>query len=178
MYEGHAVFPAWSNFYMIIGTSAASLTGLMFVVITLVTGGRVNIQEPAEGFAAFSTPTIVHFCAAFFISGVMTAPWWSTLPPEVLIGLTGLLGILYVARASASARRMRAYELLFEDWTWYIIVPFVVYVAVLATMLLLLWRTPAALFVLAGATMLLILMGIRNAWDVVTYLAAEQIKNQ
>lgn len=30
---------AWANFYVITGTAAATLTGLMFVVITLIVGG-------------------------------------------------------------------------------------------------------------------------------------------
>ena len=42
---------AWQNFYVIIGTSAASLTGLMFVVITLIAGARV--RGSSGGLAAF-----------------------------------------------------------------------------------------------------------------------------
>ncbi len=68
MHEGLPLFTAWSNFYIITGSSAAALTGLMFVVISLATGSRFVRQagDSNAGFATFSTPTVVHFCAAFF----------------------------------------------------------------------------------------------------------------
>lgn len=173
------VFTAWSNFYIITGSSAAALTGLMFVVVSLSTGSRLMRQanEANTGFSAFSTPTVVHFCAAFFISGVLSAPWTSRLPADVLIGLTGLAGIAYVLRAIYSAVRLTSYKLLFEDWVWFAILPLAAYGAILAAAMLLLSSATAALFVLAGATMLLIFIGIRNAWDIVTYLVVDQIQN-
>jgi hypothetical protein len=52
---------AWESFYVIVGSSAAALTGLQFVVIVL--GAEVNaLGLPTT--RAFGTPTIVHFCAA------------------------------------------------------------------------------------------------------------------
>ncbi len=153
----------------------------MFVVISLVTGSRFSrtANETNAGFAAFNTPTVVHFCAAFFISGVLSAPWRSAVPAYVLIGLTGLAGIIYVLRALYAAQRLTSYTFLPEDWVWFAILPFVAYGAIAATaILLLLAHAPSALFVLAGAVMLLIFIGIRNAWDIVTYLAADQIQNR
>src|SRR6266436_5622658 len=41
----------WQNFYVIIGTAAATLTGLMFVVVTLFAGVRVRVSSPSEAFA-------------------------------------------------------------------------------------------------------------------------------
>jgi hypothetical protein len=173
------VFTAWSNFYIITGSSAAALTGLMFVVVSLTTQSRFlrQAQDANAGFSAFSTPTVVHFCAAFFISGVLSAPWTSREPAAVLVGLTGLAGIAYVLRAIFSAARLTSYKLLLEDWVWFAILPFAAYGATVAATILLLASAPSALFVLAGATMLLIFIGIRNAWDIVTYLVVDQIKN-
>jgi hypothetical protein len=44
----------WETFYVIVGASAAALTGLQFVVIAL--HAEVRIAGPAEG-GAFATPT-------------------------------------------------------------------------------------------------------------------------
>jgi len=179
MREGLHVFAIWSNFYIITGSSAAALTGLMFVVISLTTGSRLlrKSGEANAGFATFSTPTVVHFCAAFFISGILSAPWWGLLPADILIGLTGLAGIVYIVRAIYAAQSLINYKLDLEDWCWFAIFPLVAYGAIVATAILLPIHAPLALFVLAGATLLLIFMGIRNAWDIVTYLAADQIEN-
>lgn len=180
MHEGLSIFTVWSNFYIITGSSAAALTGLMFVVISLTTGSRLLRQEGQAnaGFATFSTPTVVHFCAAFFISGIVSAPWWGLLPADILIGLTGLAGIVYVVRAIYAAQCLTTYKLDLEDWAWFAAFPLVAYSAIVAAAILLPFHAPWALFVLAGATMLLIFMGIRNAWDIVTYLAADQIQNR
>src|SRR5438270_4603910 len=135
MHEGLSNFAIWSNFYIITGSSAAALTGLMFVVISLTTGSRV-MRKPGEanaGFATFSTPTVVHFCAAFFISGVLSAPWWGLLPADILIGLTGLAGIVYVTRAIYAAQCLTNYKLDLEDWAWFAVLPFAAYGAIVAT---------------------------------------------
>jgi len=52
----------WQNFYVIGGSSAGVLTGLQFVVMTLVTQARaVNSMRDVR---AFGTPTVLHFCTA------------------------------------------------------------------------------------------------------------------
>src|SRR6266581_3685631 len=64
-------FSAWENFYVIIGSSAAALTGLQFVVVVL--GAEARSIGPEVG--AFGTPTVVHFCAALLISAILSVPW-------------------------------------------------------------------------------------------------------
>ena len=63
---------AWESFYVIIGSSAAALTGLQFVVIVL--GAEVNALTDVSGTRAFGTPTVVHFCAVLLISAILSAP--------------------------------------------------------------------------------------------------------
>ena len=50
----------WETFYVIVGSSAAALTGLQFVVIALGAEARVLGGEPA--MKAFGTPTVVYAC--------------------------------------------------------------------------------------------------------------------
>jgi hypothetical protein len=166
----HPVLNAWSNFYVIIGSSAAALTGLMFVVITLVAGRPRATTE--DGLATFSTPTVVHFCAALLVSAILAAPWHLLVYPAVLLGLTGLYGVVYVSSLMLRTKRLTTYRAETEDWVWYSILPLVAYGAI-AVVAVLLPTVPAALFVLAGAALLLIFVGIHNAWDVVTFLAID-----
>ena len=65
----------WQNFYMIIGTAAATLTGLMFVATTLVAGLERHVSTLDAGLSAFNTPTVVHFCAVLLLAGILSAPW-------------------------------------------------------------------------------------------------------
>jgi hypothetical protein len=158
----------WSNFYTMIGSSAAALTGLMFVVITLVK--RSDVKEP-EGTATFSTPTVMHFSAALFLAAAFNAPWHLLIHPAILAAVVGVLGVFYNVSVMRRTKRLTIYTPDAEDWAFYSIIPLVVYAVILAGSIALPSAPVQALFVLAGCVVLLIFVGIRNSWDVVTYIA-------
>jgi hypothetical protein len=79
----------WQNCYVIIGSAAATLTGLLFVVITLLARVRVRVSSSSDGIAAFSTPNIVHFCAALLVAAILSAPWQALWNAALLLGLSG-----------------------------------------------------------------------------------------
>lgn len=160
---------AWSTFYAMIGSSAAALTGLMFVVITLVT--RNELAARRDGLATFSTPTVLHFSAALLVSAILCAPWRSTIPPAVLLGITGLCCIAYILRVASLTRRLTRYVADAEDWVWYSVLPSVAFCAIFGGAIALAWVPAEALYAVAAGALLLIFVGIRNAWDVVTFLA-------
>jgi hypothetical protein len=178
MHESYAVFAPWSNFYIIMGSSAAALTGLMFVVVTLSMASPRARSDMDVGLSVFSTPTVMHFCTAFLIAGIVSAPWHYALTPDVIIGIVGFIGVIYVLRIIYKTTHLTSYRPVLEDWLWFGILPMLAYAAIAAAAILLPWYSSAALFTLAAATMLLVFIGIRNAWDVVTYLAIEQIQNR
>lgn len=158
----------WENFYVIIGTAAATLTGLTFIVITLV--ARAGIIGRGDGVAAFSTPTVVHFGAVLLIAVIFTAPWPMLWYVSILLGLIGLAGILYIVVVLRRTRRQTSYELVLEDWLWHMILPFLSYVAFFCSAIALLTDPALTLFVVGTATVLLVFIGIHNSWDSVTYL--------
>ena len=164
------VLTPWATFYSTMGESAAALTGLMFVVITIVSGDGSRRRNP-DGVSTFSTPTVVHFSVALLISGVLCAPWPSVAGPGILLALTGLGGLGYLTRVTLLTARLRNYRPDLEDWIFYTILPFVSYIAILGGAIMLFHTPRAALFVLAGSVVLKLFIGIRNAWDVVTFLA-------
>jgi hypothetical protein len=165
-----SVLGPWSSFYTMTGSSAAALTGLMFVVITLVSGEE-RVRRAPDGISTFSTPTVVHFSAALIVSALLTAPWRLLLHPAILLGLIGLYGIVYQVRVIEKARGLSNYRPDLEDWIWFTILPFLAYLAILAGAVLLVTMPVDALFAFAASVMLMIVLGIRNAWDVVTFIA-------
>ena len=64
---------AWQNFYVIVGSSAAALTGLQFVTMALI--ADLPMGGSASGIDAFATPTIVHFGTVLLLSAVLRVPW-------------------------------------------------------------------------------------------------------
>ena len=176
-----AVLPplaTWQNFYVIIGTAAATLTGLIFVVATLITRVRGRVSSPNEAFATFNTPNVVHFGLALLVAALLSAPWQALWPAGLLLGLVGLGGMIYVVIVLRRARRQRGYQPVLEDWLWHTVFPLVSYTALLVAAMLLPGSAAAALFVISAATVLLLFIGIHNAWDGVTYIAIELFRPQ
>ncbi len=170
-----SVLSAWSSFYVMTGSSAAALTGLMFVVITLVTRTeRAEGEDTHAGISTFSTPTVMHFAAALLVSAVLIAPWPSLIHAGVVVALIGLYSVAYTLRVMHRTRRLTFYRADLEDWTWYTILPFVAHGAISGGAIALAAGPVQALFIIAGGVVLLIFVGIRNAWDVVTYIAIER----
>ncbi len=161
--------PTWQNFYVIIGTAAATLTGLMFVAITLI--ARMRDRRSNEAVEAFSSPTVVHFCTALLVAAILSAPWQALWNAGLLLGLAGLGGVTYAVIVVLRARRQADYQLVVEDWLWYTAFPLVSYIAFVVAAILLSVNAAPALFVIAAATLLLLFTGIHNAWDTVTYVA-------
>ena len=166
---------AWQNFYVIIGSAAASLTGLMFVVITLIAGARVRASS--GGLAAFGAPTVVHFSIALLVAAILSAPWQVLWNAGLLLDLCGLGGVTYfviVVRRVRRARHQADYQPVLEDWLWYTVFPLVSSTALLVAAIVLPGNPAPALFVIGAGTVLLLFTGIHNAWDTVTYLVIER----
>jgi hypothetical protein len=141
---------------------------LQFVVMTLVMQTRAVGSE--RDIRAFATPTVMHFCAALLISAVMTAPWHA---PASLAGcLVGFssLGLLYCFRVLWHAHNA-AYQPDWEDWMWYTASPLAAYLVLLGAAVLLLANAGWALIAVAVDALVFVLLGVRNAWDTITFIA-------
>jgi hypothetical protein len=159
----------WGNFYVIVGSSAGALIGLQFVVMTLIAGRAIDRGE-AQASDAFSTPSVVHFGVVLLLSAVLSAPWDGIDAITLLWGLVGLSGIVY---AVVVARRMRAqtvYKPVFEDWLFHVLLPFAAYAILAGSAFAARSHARPALFLVGAAALLLLFIGIHNAWDTVTHL--------
>jgi len=168
-----AVLGPWANYYIIVGSAAAALTGLMFVVITLVVSSERR-EGASIGTAAFSTPSVVSLVAALTVSALVVVPWPSLVPLAIAIGVAGLGGCAYIVRLVVMARGLENYEPDIEDWLWFWILPIAAYGTMLVGAFFLTAARHGVLFALAAAVLLHLLVGIHNAWDIVTYLAIER----
>jgi hypothetical protein len=168
-------FAAWENFYVIIGSSAAALTGLQFVVIALGAEAR-SIQFPELG--AFGTPTVVHFCAVLLIAAILSMPWHAVSSAGLALGTSGVAGIGYALIVVKRARWQKGYAPVLEDWLWHGVFPLIAYAALLVAALAL-GRDPArSLFAIGAAALLLLFVGIHNTWDAVTYIAISEPRHR
>jgi hypothetical protein len=161
----------WQNFYVIMGTAAATLTGLMFVATTLLAGLNPHLDTANAGISAFNTPTVAQFCVVLSLAGIFSAPWQAFSLIDLLLGLLSVGMVVYQIVIMQRMLRMPHYQSTLEDWLWYMVFPFLANITFMIAAILLSKNPSLALYLVASAMMMLLLIGIRNAWDNVTFLA-------
>lgn len=162
-----AEFTGWDSFNVIIASAAGALIGLQFVVMTLIADKPPRDAERAS--AAFATPTIVHFSASLLVSALMRAPWPAIVFPAVLLGLIGVGGTVYCVIVARRMKNQFAYQPGLEDWLFHVVLPMVSYAILASAAFAAQVYTLVALFGVAAASLLLLFIGIHNAWDAVAY---------
>ncbi len=163
----------WHNFYLLIGGAAASLAGLMFVAISL--GSGTITPKNLHGLRVFVNPTLIHFIYVLVAALVIVIPTATWTRLGILLMLVGLISTGRVIGMIPYLRQQhREHTIDTDDWTWYLIAPLVSYLLFVGTGIGFLLRISWALDGLAVASILLLIAGIRNAWDFVTWLLLRQ----
>lgn len=161
---------AWESFYVIVGSSGAALTGLQFVVIALIAESKRPTGTIRE-VETFGTPNVVNFSAVLLVSAILSAPWQALSNTALALGVCGVAGLIYTAIIIKRTQRLITYRPVLEDWFWFIVLPLIAFTLLLVGAVLL-TRYPQRILFLIGATVLMLLfIGIHNAWDTVTYIA-------
>jgi hypothetical protein len=155
----------WRDFYVMIGTAAGAIVGATFVVATL-TGG---IEKRNIGLRGFITPNAVHLGVVLVASGVLAAPNIPSLFFDAVFALGGLAGFIYCLIV---IKRIWGMPLDFADISFYAALPTLSYLAFIAAAWWD-WRygdgdTP--LRTLAVSFVVLLVVGMRNAWDMATFM--------
>jgi hypothetical protein len=102
------------------------------------------------------------------LSAVLSAPWHELTAVATILGLAGLAGAVYVVIVAQRFRRQPTYHPQFQDWLFHVLLPFAAYL-LLAASACAIRSHMRALFAVAASALLLLFIGIHNAWDSVTY---------
>ncbi|MGH7049376.1 MAG: hypothetical protein ACREFJ_14150 [Acetobacteraceae bacterium] len=158
----------WHDFYVVTGTAGATLVGLLFVAATL--GSGVFTEERRPHFRAFVSPSVAHFSSALALSLAALAPLHRWLLLAVIEGGVALFGLAYSTIVWGAMIRLGITTTLdLEDRIWYGALPALTYALVVATAIALWAERAAGLPVLPCGVGLLLLVGIRNAWDITSW---------
>ena len=166
----------WDSFCVIVGSAAGALVGLQFVVLTLVAQNQRMLA--ADAGAAFATPNIVHFGSVLMLAAILRAPWDTLVIPAVLWCLVGVGGIAYTTVVMIRMTRQSIYKPEFEDWVFHAVLPFAAYLLLAASGFAAVSHTHETLFVVGGAILLLLFIGIHNAWDAIAYHVFVSLRNR
>jgi hypothetical protein len=143
--------------------------GLMFVVVSV--GQRVvGTPEGLPAIRAFFTPIVAFFATGIVLAMLMLMPYTSAQALGVLLVILGIAGLAYMVATGAHAAWRRS-DLALDDWVWYVALPFLSYLAICGCGIALWNKAGAAFYVVGAAAILLLSIGIRNAWDLVVYIS-------
>ena len=157
----------WHELYSVAAGVAATLMGLMFVVISL--GQRALATDRGIQITrALYTPIVVFFVTVIVMSMLMLMPDTSPAALGALLGAVSLAGLIYMI-ISGAYNTWRSSDLGVDDLVSYVVLPYISYVA-LGVAAFMIWKAaPFGPHVEAGAMLSLLLIAIRNAWDLVVY---------
>jgi len=158
----------WHDFYVFLGTAAATLIGAMFVVASI--GGGFLTHDRSPEIRAFLTPTVVHLATILLACAVMLVPGLEAPNLFTVLALGGFAGLTYSGLVGARLVRRR---IDLADQVWYATVPVLSYAVLLAAAVMIALRPPASLYALAVGMALLLIAGIRNAWDLILFIVAQ-----
>jgi hypothetical protein len=163
----------WQNFYLLTGTAAATLIGLMFVAISL--GISLVNTQTASDVHIFVTPTLIHFIMVLVIAAVLIIPAHTLYSLGGALGLVGLAGLGHAGTIVRHMWRRHQREALdHQHWIWRFLLPSVGYLLIIGTAAGLMFGSLEALDGLALAVILLLVVAIRNAWDLTLWIAGHR----
>lgn len=164
------MFNHWSEFYLVAGSAAAVLIGLMFVVISL-TQDRSR-DSVLHGSRLYMGPVVL---AMSFVLGLSAAALVPGIDGRAFGAVTALVAIWGTVRGIGSTlgirRLMREEPMHWTDIWFYGVAPSVLYLA-LGVVAAGFWSgCEWAPYGLAGIVTGLLMLCVRNEWDLVTWLA-------
>ena len=168
----------WHEFYLLVGTAAATLIALLFVAASI--GAGVMSPERASATRIYMSPVIFHFSSILLISLTVLVPSHPREAHAVLIVLNALVGaaasIVICMRVFLRARVVSETDWI--DWLAYGVSPTLAYLGALAAAVLLFVNSTLAPDLLAVAVLVLLIANIRNAWDITLVMARRRSSSQ
>ena len=172
------MFHEWDSFYLLIGSAAGALIGLLFVVTTLTE--RVDRDSATRGERVYMTPTVFHFAMVLVISAMALTPHLSVKAAGLIIGACALVVLVYATAVSVQLAKGKIVPNEVPHWSdfwFYGVAPTVIYLGLLVAAVAVWTDAPCAPYDVAVTMLILLLASIRNAWDLVTWLVPHETKD-
>jgi hypothetical protein len=163
----------WHEFYFMLGGASAALVALLFVAISIGVGFYTDRNITAT--RTFVSPVVIHFTAILFVAAIALTPDQAALLSIPALGIIGIVGCcvsLVTARHIFDFRTQG--EITRFDHFAYGLLPAMAYVGFAASAILLWMRRVWAPELLAVSVLMLLLVNIRNAWDLMLSVVRRQ----
>jgi hypothetical protein len=161
----------WQSFYLLVGTAAATLVGLMFVAVTF--GSSLVTEESSPTARAFLDPTFTHFVQILFTACLVTIPSMGSRLFGSLLLLISALRLASTVRVYRQMKRVhqRQNDLEISDWLSGVVFPIACYVLLGLSGVAFLEHYAVAFDGLAVVTLGVLLIGLLGAWELLVWMA-------
>jgi len=162
------LFEQWGEFYLMAGGAAAVLIGLIFVVVTLM-HDRPRSSVLA-GSKLYMGPVLLHVSMVLILSAAALTPVITAREIAVIAGVLALYAAVRGLWSTVGIGRLKD-EVHWTDVWFYGVIPTLLSLALAGVAAGFwtgsAWSTRGVAVVITG----LLLLSIRNEWDLVTWLA-------
>jgi hypothetical protein len=162
----------WHDFYILTGTAAATLIGLMFVALSFAIGSKA--ERTRGDMNAWVTPSLIYFIEVFIIAAAAIAPISLRI-------IGGLLAILLLINLPFGLWRLRYLLTQHKEeriertaWLWQSLVPMTAQLILGAGALGILVEDGRGLLAIPISVLLLMTAAVRNAWYLVIWLLEQR----
>lgn len=166
------MFEHWDSFYLLVGGAAGALIGLLFIVATL-TRGR-DRDSALHGASVYMSPVVLHLALVLAISALASTPGVDAETGGLLVGAAGLVGVVAAARIVYHLAIARTFPGAHWSDLWFYGVAALAADAALTGAATAVWwsTTRRADLAIAASLVAILLIAIRNAWDLITWISA------
>jgi hypothetical protein len=161
------MFEHWGEFYLLVGSAAAVLIGLIFVVITLMHDRpRSSVLAGAK---LYMGPIVLGVSFALVLSAAALTPGIDRPSFSAIAGIVALWGLVRGVISISGISKLK--DVHWTDIWFYGVIPTALYLLLGAAALAFWFDTRGAQYDVAAVITGLLLLAIRNEWDLITWIA-------
>jgi len=164
-------FAQWANFYVVTSAAAATLVGLLFVVIALAAErGRKDTPR----LRLYLTPVVIYFSSVLLMSALLTVPNQTRFSAIICICVAGIAGLGYAGSLAIRRGVGSAFYLDRSDLFPYVVFPGAAYALMIAGGLALISSAQIGLDLVAAGMLVLLGIAIRNSWAIAVTIVSSR----
>jgi len=167
----------WNDFFFLCGSSAAGLTGLMFIAVTF--GSKFVTKESLAQVNVFLSPVCFHFIQVFFLCCIAEIPVSNTKPLGAIILLSSAWRSIKLIRTIKQMKITSRHDAEIEgsDWMICVYLPVIAFAALIGSGVGFIfqsqWQAQWAIYIFSTCLLALLFIGALGAWEMLIWIATK-----
>ena len=162
----------WHEFYLMAGTAAVTLAGLLFVALSLHLDRLV--EESHEHLLALARVTLLSFTVVLFASMFMLVPPTGPHQTAIMVGIMSIVSLLTTFRLTRAARHHEEAGFSRGQIRKRLMFPTIGYLLMLLTAAGLWFHIPEMLYMMVGSMCMILGNAAGTSWELLVQIARQR----